>query len=252
MAANKNERTLIPAIIPPGSAHIHAVTSAGFAAGDLRQLVAIAGFMSSLTLDFSVRVAPKSTISPTTVGRLPFRQPELIDSLVLRCLRLNAVSRAYSELWSACFSPSFGEDEWVGCRIATSTDLDDVGPSWTPATPLRLAIDRRQALVEIDALVALMLGLTGDELCTIYRTQFPVLYGYDRNRDHYDINGRLVPNSVLTIWRQKGARITRDERTATNQARNTYPYELQFVTLDREADMRRAYAGFERRLAERS
>ena len=48
-----------------------------------------------------------------------------------------------------------------------------------------------------------MLGLTADELCTIYRTQFPVLYGYDRNRDHYDANGRLVPNSVLTIWRQK-------------------------------------------------
>jgi len=106
--------------------------------------------------------------------------------------------------------------------------------------------------VEIDALVALMLGLTADELCTIYRTQFPVLYGYDRNRDHTDANGRLVPNSVLTVWRQKGDRISQDERTATNQAGNTYTYELPFVTLDREADMRTAYAEFERRLAESS
>jgi len=50
----------------------------------------------------------------------------------------------------------------------------------------------------------------------------------------------------------KGEGTTRDERTATNQAGNTYTYELPFVTLDREADMRRAYAEFERRLAERS
>ena len=49
--------------------------------------------------------------------------------------------------------------------------------------------------------------LTADELCTIYRTQFSVLHSYDRNRDFYDVCGRLVPYSVLTIWRQKGQRI---------------------------------------------
>ena len=123
---------------------------------------------------------------------------------------------------------------------------------WTPQTPLRLAADRRQALVEIDALVALMLGLTADELCTIYRTQFAVLYGYDRNVYFYDANGRLVPNSCPDRLAEEGRPDHRDERTATNQAGNTYTYELPFVTLDREADMRQAYAEFERRLAERS
>ena len=106
--------------------------------------------------------------------------------------------------------------------------------------------------MEIDALVALMLGLTADELCTIYRTQFAVLRGYDRDVYYYDVNGRLVPNSVLSVWRKKGDRITEEERTATNQAGYTYTYELPFVTLDREADMRQAYAHFERLLEERS
>jgi hypothetical protein len=104
-------------------------------------------------------------------------------------------------------------------------------------------------LVEIDALVALMLGVTADQLCIIYRTQFAVLFGYDHKDYVYDANGRLVPNEVLKVWRSKGERMSVEERTATNQARNTYTYELPFSLLDREADMRVAYAEFERRLA---
>lgn len=100
--------------------------------------------------------------------------------------------------------------------------------------------------------MALSLGISADELCTIYRTQFPVLYGYDRIVYFYDANGRLVPNEVLKVWRHKGDAITQEERTATNASGNTYEYELPFVTLDREADMRQAYAHFERILQERS
>ena len=94
-----------------------------------------------------------------------------------------------------------------------------------------------------------MLGVTADQLCAMYRTQFPVLYGYDHKDYVYDANGRLVPNEVLKAWRAKGERMTGAERTATNQAGRTYIYEPPFRLLDREADMREAYAEFERRLA---
>ena len=145
------------------------------------------------------------------------------------------------------------DDSWTGgLEYLGRSEISAVSNLWSDTSPLRRASDRRQAQVEIDALVALMLDVTADELCTIYRTQFGVLYGYDRNVYFYDVNGRLVPNSVLTVWRKKGDRISAEERTATNQAGNTYVYELPFVTLDREADMRQAYAEFERRLAERS
>jgi hypothetical protein len=56
---------------------------------------------------------------------------------------------------------------------------------------------------------------------------------------------------VVTAWRNKGARISEDERTATNQAGNTYTYDLPFLTLDREADIRQAYAHFEQLLKDR-
>ena len=135
-------------------------------------------------------------------------------------------------------------------NVRTGPSLGAVTPEWDASTPLRIAEDRRQALVEIDTLVALMLGVTANQLCTIYRTQFPVLYGYDHNAYVYDAKGRLVPNEVLSVWRKKGNAISGVERTATNQAGHTYIYELPFTLLDREKDMREAYAEFERRLAE--
>ncbi|GGK40670.1 restriction endonuclease subunit M [Pilimelia terevasa] len=252
MAANQGERTLIPALIPPGPAHVHTVRSAALPA-EPHRLVQVLGFFSSLSHDYSVRVAPKSTISPGTVNRLAFINSLLNIDLAIRVLRLNCATIAYADLWRACFVAEFVDDEWAGgFEHRRRVTLGDVGPEWTADTPLRIAADRRQALVEIDALVALMLGLTADELCSIYRTQFAVLRGYDRTVYYYDINGRIVPNSVLSVWRKKGDRTTHEERTATNQAGNTYTYELPFVTLDREADMRQAYAHFEQRLKDRS
>jgi hypothetical protein len=252
MAGNANERTLIAAIIPPGAAHIHGVTSLG-ALSDSQILVAVSGMLSSFLLDFSVRSAPKGTISAATVARLAAPSTELVPELALRTLRLNALTNAYADLWKTNFPAVHFEDRWAGgIDYVGRPALEGVSQDWSYGSPLRRASDRRQALVEIDAIVALMLGITADELCTIYRTQFAVLYGYDHSSYYYDVNGRLVPNVVLTIWRKNGDRTSVEDRTATNASGNTYTYELPFVTLNREADMRHAYAHFERVLAERS
>ncbi|MFI5845613.1 class I SAM-dependent DNA methyltransferase [Catenuloplanes sp. NPDC051500] len=252
MAANQGERTFIPALIPPGPTHVHTVRSAAIP-GQPERLVGALGFFSSLIHDYAVRCAPKSTISPSTVKRLAYADSPLLAELIHRTLRLNSVTEAYADVWQVCYRPDFRRDTWAGGFFhRRRTPLGQVSPEWSSDTPLRIAADRRQALVEIDALVALILGLTADELCAIYRTQFAVLRGYDRTAYFYDANGRLVPNSVLTAWRAKRDRISPDERTATNQAGNTYTYELPFKTLDREADMTQAYEHFEQRLRERS
>ena len=251
MAANTGERTLIPALIPPGAAHLDAVFSAGLPRGRHESLCAVSGFLGSLLMDFAVRAAPKAHIRIPTINRLPVlvRHP-LQVAIVIRVLRLNCVTEAYSDLWRHVYKEAFAADRWTcGRARANRPELGTATREWTIGTPLRIAEDRRQALLEVDALVALMLGVTEDQLCTVYRTQFAVLYGYDHWDYVYDCNGRLVPNPVLTVWRKKGERMSVEERTATNQAGNTYTYEFPFRLLDREADMRSAYAEFERRLA---
>lgn len=254
MAANTGERTLAPALVPPGATQVNTVATAGAPKGANTSLILTAGLMSSLLLDFSIRSVPKNDIYPGEISRLPIvlahaLQPELL----LRTLRLNCLMDGYADLWREVFEASFTADSWaLPTPRPGRPGLGDVGPEWTASTPLRVAEDRRNALVELDALVALMLGVTADQLCTVYRTQFAVLYGYDHNTYLYDANGRLVPNVVQVPWRKKGDATSVEERTATNQAGNTYTYELPFRFLDREADMRAAYAEFERRLLERT
>lgn len=253
MAANTGERTLMPAIIPPGAAHVHAVASSR--PKDIRELPVMAGVMASMLDDFSIRSVPKSTISPSTISRLPLpdRRHPLMPALALRALRLNCLASAYADLWSECWQDDFAEDSFVP-KSNVFSSLGAVGPVWDYETPLRLAADRRQALVEIDALVALMLGVSAEQLCSVYRTQFAVLYGYDTGTSaqggnyFFDANGRVVPPQVLKLWKEKDAVMTLEERTATNASGNVYVYELPFAIYDREADMTAAYNHFNARI----
>jgi hypothetical protein len=106
------------------------------------------------------------------------------------------------------------------------------------ATPLRKDQERRQALVEIDALAAVMLGITAEELCAIYRTQFGVLRKYERVMQ-FDRNGRHVPKDVLKDYEKRGTRADLGR------------YELPFTGVNREEEMTVAHEEFTRRAPQR-
>src|SRR5690606_24765826 len=118
----------------------------------------------------------------------PVNHP-LTECLILRTLRMNCLVSQFSALWSELYNDSWLRDEWASdASDGTRISIGEIGPSWNSATPFRISADRRRALIEIDAIVAVMLGITAEELLTIYRTQFPVLQRYEREA-RYDANG---------------------------------------------------------------
>lgn len=252
MVKAQNVRTLQSAVFPPGPTHVHAVrTMCIFGENGLKDLIIAAGTSHSLVADFFVKTAGNEHITSSTFSRLPhIRDHELEDNLILRALRLNCVVSPYAPMWARLYRVQWQQDSWVphiGVDYANRRPLGAIGPQWEWNTPLRCNADRRQALVEIDAIVAIMLGITAEELLTIYGAQFPVLQKYEREA-LYDANGRQLPGKLASEFRKgkaKPADFTVDGVT----------YVEPFAGVDRERDMKLAHKHFSdlaARLAESS
>ncbi|WP_067859117.1 Eco57I restriction-modification methylase domain-containing protein [Nocardia shimofusensis] len=239
MADSATVRTLHSSLVPPGPSFVGTVLSAKFPT--LGDLVVAAGIWSSLVADFLIKVSGASELKNGLMARIPhIRDHCLEQQLVLRTLRLNCMVRPFADLWEAMHTPSWAQDAWVehvGIDRTNRSQLGDPGSTWHASTPIREAADRRQALIEIDAIGAVMLGITAEELLTIYRTQFPVLQRYEREA-RYDANGRQLPTKLASELR-KDPTIGRTDITVDG-----ITYAAPFTNVDRERDMELAHHHF--------
>ncbi|MCT1684226.1 type II restriction endonuclease subunit M [Corynebacterium appendicis] len=224
MAATTGYRTLYPALLPKRAA-ISGAAISGTALSNSAGTVLAGAALSSLLSDFVIRATGTANIYAQTVEGVPFAIFEELKPIALEhAQRLNCLTEAYAPLWEEL-----------------------MGEAWDVDKPLRKDEERRAAQVEIDAIVALSLGVTADELCMIYRTQFPVMRRYDQE-DRFDANGRKVPKEIVKADAKlkDGAELSVADRAWVHpQSGVEYVYEYPFRRLDREADMREAYARFE-------
>ncbi|MFB7248744.1 restriction endonuclease [Streptomyces populi] len=248
------ERSLFAAVIPPGPTHVNGVHS--MALKDNRLTVLNAGFWASLPLDYLLRVTGRAHLQIGDAPKMPAPAPDhpLAHPLLLRTLRLNALTNAYAPLWEELLHPTWsGYENWANPGWPNLKPLaSHLKSTWQYDTPLRTEHERRAALVELDALVSVWLGITADQLVAIYNSRYPVLSDYE-SKMYFDAKGRKIAANHNTYGYGQTKQDYIDLLTHLENPESTPPptgYTAPFYKADREAEMRAAHAHFQARLDE--
>jgi len=256
MLSQAGERTLIAAIIPPGTGHINGLQSTSFSSTEA--LLSAAFFGASLVSDFFIKTTGRSNLhySWQSFPRIDLSSRMALDLLLLNCLTMH-----YSELWLACWQNEFRCHRWskIEPRL-NDARFASLTREWSWDNALRIEYERRQALVEIDVLAARALGLTLDELCSVYRIQFPVLRQNEQDT-WYDRRGRIVFTCSKALpgvgfsrpeWERVKAmtsgvvsRTIQDDTLPSGPRERVIEYVAPFDRCDREADYATAWKFFD-------
>lgn len=185
---------------------------------------------------------------------MPAADPDhpLASALLLRTLRLNCLTNAYADLWAELYDPTWSDETWAvdWPGLAPLNKPAAITSEWNYDTPLRTERERRAALVELDAMVALWIGMTAEQLVAIYRSRYPVLSDYEAQM-WFDANGRKIAGNHNTFgYGQTKEHFKQLQDHLDPEINGPVPdgYAAPFYKADREAEYRQAHAVFAERL----
>ena len=260
------ERTLQAAGVHPRVAWVNAIAGYGVHPERYALLALMSGLEAALPYDFLIRSIGKMNLNSSILRSFPVPDSCLSPEIALRGLLLNCLTKPYAGLWESCWEDGYPTMGWAkGDPRLNPERFTKLSREWTWHTPLRTDYERRQALVELDVLASMALGLTLDELIDIYRLTFTVLKDYEDDT-WYDANGRITFSSKSgygsLIYKrgdfgkikdaQPGRVFTRtitDDTKPGGPTERDIEYVAPFDCCDRVADYRTAWAFFERKYA---
>lgn len=277
-----NERTLIPCVIPPGFGHVNILNSIAFKT--LESLLLTTAAFVSIPTDYYVRLQNKGNLLPKLVLNipLPIFSDALKAKLISRVLALNSLTSHYADLWKQVWDDEFKKDQWSSeMSVIDQSYFANLTGEWSRECGLRSDLTRRQALLELDVLVAQAYGFTLKDLLYMYRNGFTVMRKYEEGT-YFDQNGRIVftPNSggltgaglprkakaeegvtyaingnvreeglgfetVVNMTSGTVSKTFMDDTLPGGPKKRTVEYVAPFFKMNREEDYRRAWAFFE-------
>ena len=249
-----NERSLQCCLLGDGLAHVNVCETVAFK--DKKHLIEACTLWNSLPFDFIAKSFQITNIFDSFTSQLPL--VNLPDTACHRMLQLNCLTTHHADIWNK-LAPSLTQLGWSashpGLELENPLMASDI---WQRPCALRTDLARRQALLEVDVLVAMALGLTLDELIQIYRLVFPTLQRYEETT-WYDKLGRIVwtqrAGKGMSIPRSKWEQYRTMQRghLSENVTIDYLPggpheciieYKAPFEKPDREDDFRKAWAYF--------
>ena len=254
------ERTLISAIVPQNTVQIHAVL--GIYLQNLGDLVAVAACLNTVVYDFYIKTYGKDDLYDNTLSKLPIPVDKDMSSALARVLALNAIGPEFRHLWKAVWSPKFTKNEWSKNDVRLPKDFFSTSEDWKPEYIATNDYMRRQLFVELDVCIAMLIGLSLQDLISIYSLQFPVMQQYEMDT-WYDATGKIVFTNNKGLksvgysraeWEneikdapagKKFYRTITDDTMPGGPVERTIEYVAPFDRCDREQDYETAWKFFE-------
>lgn len=276
MISTGAERSLVGAIIPAGASHIYTCISTAFR--NLEDLYRFSIFCMSVPGDFVVKTSGFGHATQSFLDAFPLvsaKRSVLFRSAIARIVALNFLTEAYSEIYRDTLR-EFGLGDTLGwsaidSRLTCFNSRFSCGSQWSKSVPLRGGFERRRAMVELDVLSAMLLGLSINDLINCIYYAFPVLLSSEADT-FYDVRGQIVfssskglvgiglprkgsgrgPNKT-TGWEdicdKTSGTVSRtivDDTLPGGPMERTITYEAPFDRCDRVEDYKTAWAFFER------
>ena len=258
----KAEKTVMCAIIPPKAGHINGIY--GWIAKDVKTIVYLGGLLASIPYDFLIKTVGKDNMYANNTDLLPLPNTEFSDAISVRFLRLNCINKFYIDLWKRCWKDIYLDDESAFVPCGANVKYDSLSSEWSRDFAIRNDLDRKRTLIELDVLVAMAVGMTLEQLCTVYRMSFYAAQQNDGNT-WYDAKGKIAYTGSRSLsgvgvskneWENLMKNLPAGKSHRQSISDDTVPggpiqreieYLAPFTRCDREKDYEIAWKFFEKK-----